>query len=376
MPLPGGQSPLRAVPHEGAPANGRFTDQNHPRTRLEPLPPRHARGRPVAGFRHASLHRRRCRRVRRPGRQRARRGRSRPRQGGHGPVGASAGRPVPGHERHLGEEDRDPGRQGVVGHVLPAARTVRPARQGHHRGTGVQAAARRHHQRQDRRFLQQLHGHRGHRRRRHQAARAVQGAAGRRQEQEGPGPADGQVGQLHRRAAEPGRRPRRQGSDDLLRQQLPGRPGPGRPRLLPEDRRPLREGARGLCDVPAHDPDAGRRQERRDARPGRDGAGDEDGQGAVVAGSQPRSGQGLQPDDAQGAVDQGAQCRLEGLPRGRRPARPGVRLDLPARLCLGAGQADQGRADRRLEDLHARAHARWRGARAAGRLPRRRVPVP
>ena len=52
------------APHEGVPRAGR-TPPTHPRTRLEPLPPRHARGRPVAGVRRASLLRRRCRRLRR-----------------------------------------------------------------------------------------------------------------------------------------------------------------------------------------------------------------------------------------------------------------------------------------------------------------------
>ena len=110
--------------------------------------------------------------------------------------------------------------------------------------------------------------------------------------------ADGPSGRLRRPADGPGRRPRRQGSDRLLRRRRPGRPGHGRPRLLPEEGRALRQGAQGLRRYMRQLLAVAGQQERQGPGLRRHEPGDEAREDPVDAGGQPRPGQDLQPDDA------------------------------------------------------------------------------
>ena len=218
----GWPEPVAPMPHKGAPRAGPFTANNHPRTRLEPLPPRHARGRPVAGFRHASLLRRRCRRLRRrAGRQRACRGAEAGLdKAGMDPVGAPAGRPVPRHERRLGQEDRDPGRQGVAGArstscascptsaSRTSSRTSPPSRSRPARSTPRSATS-----------TAATWTPRPSTPPAPSRSRRTRRSSPRSRTRRTWSLLMGQLGQLHRHAAGPGRRPRRQGSDDLFRRQ-------------------------------------------------------------------------------------------------------------------------------------------------------------
>ena len=71
-----------------------------------------------------------------------------------------------------------------------------------------------------------------------------------------------------------------------------------RPRLLPEGRRALREGARGLCRLPDETVHAVRRRRRRRARRRGARAGDEDRDAAVAARQDARPEARAQPEDA------------------------------------------------------------------------------
>ena len=106
----------------------------------------------------------------------------------------------------------------------------------------------------------------------------------------------------------------------LRRHVSPGRPRPARSRLLPEGRRPLREGARGLRGLRHEAVLAVRRRRRRGARRPRDGARDEDRRGAVGEGRPARPEEGLQPEDAGPARRARAGPRLGDFAAAAQPA--------------------------------------------------------
>ena len=239
---------------------------------------------------------------------------------------------LPLRQRHLAGPHAHSARQArgqpAPGHDRPHRAAPAPA---HGSGRGETRAGR-YARGQGRRVLRLLHGRAAHRGAGRQGHRAAAGSSAQGDHARRAGwPHGPHQHRLRRRAVQPGVRRRPQGQPPLRRLRHAGRPGPARPRLLPQARvRPAEGRLPGLRRAAAH---AGRLAAARSGGQGRGGLRNPGRAGQLGQGRAARSRRHVQPDERGGTGETRARLRLEKLPR---------------RRAAGRAQAHRGRREVRV----------------------------